>query len=209
MLPPTTDLVAMLGLTLVLCAVVRRTAGSGRWVKWFVAGFFVFLWMPAGPASLPVVAYVRGISSDPSMTLIALACLSMTQGFMDRSLVSRREYTALFAVVALAAVFLYPSALGWGDWDAYRLGWDGKALWLALLAISLLLLSLRLWLLPALVCFALIAWTSGALESANLWDYLLDPWLVIFSISRSVKSLVGLFAGRPAPLKSGAGGIGA
>ena len=199
----------MLGLTLVLCAVVRRTAGSGRWVEWFVAGFFVFLWMPAGPASLPVVAYVRGISSDPSMTLIALACLSMTQDFMDRSLVSRREYTALFAVVALAAVFLYPSALGWGDWDAYRLGWDGKALWLALLAISLLFLSLRLWLLPALVCFALMAWTSGVLESANLWDYLLDPWLVIFSISRSVKSLVGLFAGRPAPLKSGAGGIGA
>jgi hypothetical protein len=203
MLPPATDLFALLGLSLVLCAIARRAAGSRRWAQWSVTGFFLLLWLPVGPARLPVVAYVRGISSDPSVTLIALAGLSMVQRFMGRPLFKRRDYTALFAGVALAAVFLYPLALGLGDWDAYRLGWDARSLWLALLVISLLFLSRGLRLLPALVCLALLAWAAGALESANLWDYLIDPWLVIFSIFRCLK-ILGSRVFRPsAPVKSG------
>jgi hypothetical protein len=37
--------------------------------------------------------------------------------------------------------------------------------------------------LPALVATALLAWSLGLLESGNLWDYLLDPWLSIYALA--------------------------
>jgi hypothetical protein len=36
--------------------------------------------------------------------------------------------------------------------------------------------------LPALVALALLAWSLDLMESGNLWDYLLDPWLSVFAL---------------------------
>jgi hypothetical protein len=88
--------------------------------------------------------------------------------------------------VALAALFLYPMALGWGDWDAYGPGWGswGMLLTLALLCAACLAKGLKV--LPALIALALTAWSLGLMESGNLWDYLLDPWLSIFALGHVV-----------------------
>ena len=124
LLPPLTDLGALLGIDLVLCAVCLRLL-SGRngvtlWAKWAVMAFFVILWIPFGTAQLPLLAYVRGISSDLSTTLVALACLSLGRPLFDWPAVAEPEKMALYMALAVAAAVLYPTALGWGDWDAYR-----------------------------------------------------------------------------------------
>ncbi len=256
MLPRLTDLVALLGISLVLCAMLfrllRAASGSKPWVKWMIAGCFVLLWLPVGAAHLPSVAYVRGVSSDLSLTLVALAGLGLWQGLFrslpdfgsigcksaaavhfspafcpiaglwacksgkncprwgsfslsmpkarqapSRALLGNRDKTPLFAVVLVAGVFLYPTALGWGDWDAYRLGWGSYGMLLGLLALVFAFCYQGLRLLPLLVALALLGWVAGIMESGNLWDYLIDPWLVIFAfVEYPVKKFLKIIASR-------------
>lgn len=203
MLPPLTDLVALLGISLVLSAGClrllswrRESPGATRWAKWVTAVFLMTLWYPAGSAHLPLVSFVRGISSDLSITLVALACLGMCHRLFGRldspaPVPDARERNVLQGAVSLAAVFLYPLALGWGDWDAYRAGWAAgpaaPGLWLALLVLSLGCWVKGFRLLPLLVGLALLAWCWGLLESTNLWDYLMDPWLAVASLFQCIR----------------------
>ena len=191
MFPPLTDFVALLGLDLVLCACCLRLLGVTRLSlqlkKVATLACFLLLWLPVGAAQLPVLAYIRGISSDVSITLVVLACLGLRQRLSGHPVERSREHTAVLAVVAIAALFLYPLALGWGDWDAYRPGWGAPGMWAALLFVSLLAWVAGLRLLPTLVGLALLGWTAGVLESTNLWDYLMDPWLAVFAISHCIR----------------------
>jgi hypothetical protein len=42
-------------------------------------------------------------------------------------------------------------------------------------------------LLPMLVAVGMLAWAAGLLESTNLWDYLIDPWLAVGAIFQCLK----------------------
>lgn len=211
MLPPLTDFVALLGISLVLCAGVvhllapgmpRRWPGQRNWARWIAVIGLVLLWCPIGPLRLPVVAYVRGISSDLSITLVLLACVGLGQRLFDGPAIVKNERLALSGVVVAAAVFLYPMALGLGDWDSYRLGWGEPAMLAALGVVSFWFLR-RGWLvLPAAVALALLAWVAGVFESTNLWDYLLDPWLSVAAIYQcgiAAWQKLALRLKRPAP----------
>ena len=186
MFPQLTDFVAMLGLNLVLCAGCMHLLGwkamTRTWAKWATAVFFVALWCPVGVAQLPVLAYIRGISSDLSITLVVMACVGLCHRVLGTPAIAGRERAAVFIAVAAAGLFLYPLALGWGDWDAYRPGWGSPGMLATLLLVSLLCWLKGLRLLPELVALALLAWTAGIMESGNLWDYLIDPWLVMWAL---------------------------
>ena len=195
-----------MGLDLVLCAGCLRllsvTRLSLRWKKVVTLTCFLMLWLPVGGAQLPVLAYIRGVSSDLSITLVVLACLGLRQRLSGRCVGHSSEHTAVLAVVAVAALFLYPLALGWGDWDAYRPGWGAPGMWAGLLFVSLLAWACGLRRLPTLVGLALLAWTAGVLESTNLWDYLIDPWLAVYAIFHCVRlgfKKTAVWVRRPAP----------
>ena len=183
---------ALLGIDLMLCAVGLQLLSSRNgvtlWAKWAVIAFFMLLWVPFGTAQLPLLAYVRGISSDLSTTLVALACLSLGRHLFDWPAMAQREKMVLYVVLAAAAVVLYPTALGWGDWDAYRPGWGSFGMLGILLLLSLACWIAGLRLLPALVGLALLAWVAGWMESGNLWDYLIDPWLAILAMIHCIKA---------------------
>lgn len=179
-----TDAFAMLGISLVLCAglLTLLCAWRGAWVK-AVAGLgFALLWIPVGAAQIPAVSYVRGITSDLSITLITLAVWRIGRLVLGWRGVAKQEQTAVMALVAAAALFVYPLALGWGDWDAYRAGWGSWGMLLALLVLCATCWAKGLRVLPALAALALLAWSFGLMESTNLWDYLLDPWLSVYAI---------------------------
>lgn len=204
--PPPTDLAALLGIDLVLCAAgLRLFAGrlaNPRRAGWAVLACFALFWWPAGAAHLPLLAYVRGISSDLSVTLVALACLALGQRLFGQPALAARNQIALSAAVLAAAGLLYPTALGLGNWDAYRLGWGSFSLLGALFALTMVFLFNGLRLLPALVGLALLAWAAGLMESTNLWDYLIDPWLAVGALVRciaaGVQALMQRYRRRPA-----------
>ncbi len=186
MLPQLTDFVAMVGINLVLCAGILRILNwklpSSVWTNWLTVACFIILWIPVGAAQLPIIAYIRGVSSDLSVTLVVLAAMDLIHRVSGTREVADRERFAVRVAVAVAALFLYPLALGWGDWDAYRSGWTPVGMGVVLLVVSLLCWARGLQLLPALVGMAMLAWAAGILESSNLWDYLIDPWLATFAL---------------------------
>ena len=179
----------MLGIGLVLCAALlgilmpwSGASAQAKWFKAFTVLFFALLWIPVGTANIPVVAYVRGITADLSITLISLAIWRMAHLARSWRAMPKREEQVVMTGVALAALVLYPSALGWGDWDTYRPGWGSWGMLLTLLLISGACWVNGLRVVPALVALALLAWSFGLMESTNLWDYLLDPWLSIYAL---------------------------
>ena len=85
-------------------------------------------------------------------------------------------------LVALAALVLYPLALGAAAFDSYRMGY-GDAQFVAVLLLAALAAWIWKYYLVALcIAFAILAWTVGWYESSNLWDYLLDPWIAIYAL---------------------------
>lgn len=181
-----TDTFAMLGISLVLCAGLLTLLSAWRWGKFLavlaVLGY-ALLWIPLGAAQIPVVAYVRGITSDLSITLVVLAVWQIGRLALGWRGIAKHEHIVVMAVVAVAALFLYPLALGWGNWDAYRPGWGSWGVLLGLLLLCTLCWLKGLQVLPALVAMAMLAWSFGLMESTNLWDYLLDPWLSMYALA--------------------------
>ena len=195
-LPPLTDFVALLGLDLVLTAALVRlvfwrvtSAQSRSAVLVFALIFFLLMWWPVAAAPLPLLAYVRGVSSDLSVSFVLVAVLGLGHRTGWWQGPGPRERHALAVALALAALVLYPTALGWGDADVYRAGWGGLPLGLALLFVCAIAWWRGFRLLPMAVAAALIAWSFGLMESTNLWDYLIDPWLAIASIFQCLRCL--------------------
>ena len=188
-MPRLTDAFALLGISVVLCAGLIAWLGAWRgadgravWVKVLVGFCFVLLWIPAGTSGIPVVAYVRGVSGDVSICLVMLAVWRICQLALNWPAISKREQAAVMSLLAAAALFLYPLSLGWGDWDAYRPGWGSWGMLLTLLVVCAVCWVQGLRVAPALMVMALLAWSFGLMESGNLWDYLLDPWLSIHAL---------------------------
>jgi hypothetical protein len=78
-------------------------------------------------------------------------------------------------------------------------------MWAALMAISLVCWLKGLRLVPLLIGLALTAWSLGLMESANLWDYLLDPWLAVASVVQCLQWVTKQALARLKPKRAGAG----
>ena len=132
------------------------------------------LFWPLG-MNLPLVAYVRGITGDLSIVLALLLWSSLLPSSKPTPI------TFKFAV-AIIAVFFYPFALGLGMTDPYAWGYGSIAFLVAVLFFALVCglanWSKGVW----IIAIAIIAWAAHWHESANLWDYLLDPFLAIWAL---------------------------
>jgi len=122
---------------------------------------------------------LRGVWGDPSITTLQLLVLALI-GKTPAALRGGRRAPALIALLAAA---LYATALGPWNFDLYRFGYQPAALVAILGAIALITWwrgqTLYLWLLA----IDLLAWRTGWLESANLWDALLDPLLAFVMLA--------------------------
>lgn len=87
----------------------------------------------------------------------------------------------------ILGMILYPAALGLLSIDVYLPGTHHSMNWCAL-AVSAVAMFLRYRLLGLCLAFSVLAHLLVLHESRNLWDYLIDPWLLIAAI-------VSLFAG--------------
>lgn len=131
------------------------------------------VFVPAG--DLPLAAYFRGVTGDLSAATLALAAGAVFSRLTGRRLFEHRERNALLWLVAAAALFLYPFALGWTPFDPYALGYGSIAFVTALLLATLTAWRMGLNLIVLVVLAGALAWLGGLYESRNLWDYLIDP----------------------------------
>jgi hypothetical protein len=124
---------------------------------------------------LSIAAYVRGATGDLSASTLALAANAVFARLTGRTMFERQERNALLWLVAGAALFLYPFALGWTPFDPYALGYGSIAFVAALLLVTLAAWRMGLKLVVLVVLAGALAWLGGLYESRNLWDYLIDP----------------------------------
>lgn len=93
----------------------------------------------------------------------------------------------------ILGMVLYPAALGWISLDTYAWGYDHRMSWICL-GLSPLFWLLRQRLIGLWLSLSVLAWTMELGESSNLWDYLIDPWLVMAAI---IWPIGQLFSKRP------------
>ncbi len=159
---------------------LRRLPVRARYAVMLAAALAVFV--PIG--DLSVAACVRGVTGDLSVTTLVLAgaaCLAQLTGRMP---IGQRDLRALFWLLVLAALFLYPFALGWTRFDPYALGYGSSEFLTALLLIALAAWWARLYVIVLIVIAAALAYLAGGYESRNLWDYLIDPLASVYALVR-------------------------
>jgi hypothetical protein len=171
--------IAIVASALLVSVLARATHGriQNRIAQTGVGLLLVALGAPWGADALPLASFVRGVTSDFSVSTVCWAALVLSQGLFGRGIATARERTLAGALVLATAIFLYPAALGWGDWDPYRLGWGSPALLMVVLLAAAVSWAAGLRWLPVAIASAVLAWSAGLMESGNLWDYLIDPWL--------------------------------
>ena len=158
----------------------RRLPVHARHAVMLAAVLAVFV--PFG--GLSAAAYVRGLTGDVSMTTLVLTGAGGIALLTGRTLIGQRDLRALFWLLALAPLFLYPFALGWTPFDPYSLGYGSIELLTALLFVTLAAWWARLYVIVSIVIAAALACLAGAYESRNLWDYLIDPLASVYALVR-------------------------
>lgn len=154
---------------------------------------------------LPVVAYLRAVTEDLSITALVLAGgvfmralaagvrppgsggLALTPGTSAPGAQASapgwnagwRDRTALRVLVIVGALLLYPMALGATPVDSYRWGYANPWFVAALLVIALAALRARLRLTVVCLSLAVLSYGLGLYESRNPWNYLIDPFVAI------------------------------
>lgn len=138
--------------------------------------------------------WLSGLTPNISVPLFALLVLSITERAGSPPVFRTREWHAAFLFGAIAALLLYPSALGLGlpSLDVYSVGWP----WLAW-GHSLVLFGAVAGVAALLVWWAnrfgwilagtALLYLTGLQESRNFWDYLLDPLYAVVSLLWVVK----------------------
>ena len=139
----------------------------------------LFFWPLGMSLELPLAAYIRGVTGDLSIVTTLLLWSSLLPG--------NKSAPILFKLsIVLIALCFYPFALGVSMVDPYAWGYGSIAFFIAVLVFAVIC-GLANWNKGVwIIGFAIIAWGVHWQESMNLWDYLLDPFLAIWSI-------VGLF----------------
>jgi multisubunit Na+/H+ antiporter MnhF subunit len=158
---------------------LRRLPVRARYAVMLAAALALFV--PIG--DLSIAAYVRGATGDLSTATLVLAGAACFTQVMGRVLIEHRDKQALCWLLALAAAFLYPFALGWTRFDPYALGFGSIEFITALLLITLASWWARLNLVVLVVVVAVLAFLGGAYESRNLWDYLIDPLVSVYALA--------------------------
>jgi hypothetical protein len=154
------------------------------------------LCVPLG--DLSAAEYYRGAVGDFSALTFLLLAASVWQHLAGRPVLRRGDLVAVFTCTTIAGLVLYPMTMGVGPVDSYAWGYRP----LVLLAVLFALTLLARWRgnrAAVLVPLVVLAWCAGLLESTNLWDYLLDPFLAMYGLAWLVKILIQrLFARRSA-----------
>ncbi|MBU6221686.1 MAG: hypothetical protein KGR24_02960 [Planctomycetes bacterium] len=130
-------------------------------------------------AGIPIGRWLHGLGQTFSIPFLLLLLDIVAAPFVGRAgrdgtwldLPARRAATWWGAI---AALLLYPAALGVGPFDPYVLGWNDSAV-AAAAAAGGAMLALAGNRFGTVLLVAGAVWHLGLLESDNSWDYVVDP----------------------------------
>jgi len=169
---------------IVITAIVAHLSGASRLRTLRLALLLcvVTILVSIPMRGMPLAAYLRGWIGDLSITSLVLLILPLFARLRNRDVSELKASNMLFMLVVLAGVVLYPMALGIGYWDPYRFGFGNTWFLCGLFLLALATSFKKPSLIAMVIALAVLAWSTNWYESRNLWDYLLDPLLVIYAV---------------------------
>lgn len=160
---------------LILTRLTRNTTQRGI----LLAGCLLLSLVPVQGISLALqLRTYSGDLSVASLVLLGWATLS-SFGLPPASAGDRLASLALFAGLA---VLLYPAALGLSYADPYQLGFEPRPMLMVLGLLCAVLIVQRSWLGALALVLATLAFALRLGASENYWDYLIDPYLALYSL---------------------------
>lgn len=129
---------------------------------------------------LILAGYVRGFFGDFSAVSWMVMLSAVVRRVGGPQWLDAADRQRLWWLAAIGGAVLYPMTAGLTVFDPYALGYQPLPMVLALVPIMVWLAVVRsrlFWLLAV----AVAAFDLHLLESPNLWDYLLDFWLVLYA----------------------------
>lgn len=132
-------------------------------------------------AGTTLLATLRGLFAEPALTtVVVLAALLLARvgGAVPIRFDGLERRLVAVLAVAVGLVF-YPPALGLGPVDPYAWGYGGALLPLGVGGVAMLACVGGCPVLALALAAALAGWRLHWLASPNLWDYLIDPLLVL------------------------------
>lgn len=193
-MPNFTDLTGLIGSASIIASTALLLSSVKRLIKpslaMLLGAIFVYALLPI--TGLSLAAYLRGGIGDVSITTLLLLCSVLVKPWLSYATLDNKNRLALFRLIALAALALYPMALGIGAYDPYRLGYSNALFVTAVLLIALAAWYWKIYWVALCIACATLAWVVGWYESNNLWDYLLDPFVASYAFYVTLFSLATL-----------------
>lgn len=183
-----------LAFTLLLFLIFVRLARTAAPRGILLAGCLLLGLLPLQGISLAL--QVRTYIGDLSISSLVLLSWATLCRFGLPG-VSPRDRLASLALFAGLAVLLYPAALGLSYSDPYQLGFEARSMLLVLGLLSLVLILQRSWLGALALVLATLAFTLRLNASENYWDYLIDPYLALYSLGALLSAAVRWLLARP------------
>lgn len=180
-------------LSQVLLLIVLIVLVPGQWIKAIrirraAIALLLLLGLFVPVNGLSVAQWLRSIVGDLSVLMLVVLLNILLQRLLNFSLLGASSRKLLLMCVAMIGVVFYPLALGLSAYDPYQLGYTPVLLSVLLVSLSLILWVVRHRDLAVILLLPLLAYNLHLLESTNLWDYLLDPVLLIYAL---VQTLAG------------------
>ena len=141
-----------------------------------IAAFIVII--PVG--GLPLARWMISFNANFSISLTAILFCKVTENSFGVKLLDKNAFLTCWVFSLIAGVILYPMALGLGRFDPYQAGWGFSWLFVVMCGVTILLLIMKNRFAVVLIA-GILAHNLHLLESTNLWDYLVDPFMVLIS----------------------------
>lgn len=167
---------------LVLVAVQLRFSEALLARRWrFLLAVLTFVWALL-PHPLGGAGWVLSYFSSFSMTSGLLALLAIQHRVVGHYWLPVAYLRRVCLVIVLMALWFYPMSMGSSYVDPYALGFGDFAFSTALLLLGLVAWVCRAYAVCLVLALAQLAYGADLLVSDNLWDYLIDPWLVFWCL---------------------------
>ena len=152
-----------------------------------LATLFVITPLIIYPFTYGPVWWLRGLTGDLSILSTALLILAIIQMIWDKKWIIPKESKAMQWSIALLGLLFYPLALGLGQVDPYVWGYANPYMLGALLGLSIVAFAYAYYATAVIVLCVVLAWSLHVLDSNNIWDYLLDPFVFFFFVGKLVR----------------------
>lgn len=187
-----TALFGLLGHAIFLMALLLWLFQVRRWKRYWPAVYAVSAIVIILPIQdWLVIEFSRGYFSDLSLATLLVCVLYILNGM--RPVAFKIEQSFKIVIIFIGCV-LFPSSLGFGQYDLYSLGFPSEP-GFNYLVIGSVILGLLAWVMKAqqlsiYLALALSAYALGIYESQNLWVYLIDPIVMLIVLLGYALALV-------------------